>query len=511
MSRLTRNVLYNLTGQALVLVLSFVAVKFIFHRLGDDAFGLIYFNQLVAAVLVSVLQLGISASIVREVSAYLQSDPEYIRALVRTATLLYWLMYAVAAVVLYFAAPFLIEHWIRLSSMDQPTAVAILRVLGIAALLILPRLLYSGLLNGQQRMEFNNLIDVTVAAVQQIGIVAILAFHGGLFGVVYWIAGCYVLSIVTYFIFSLRFFPMGALAPGFSADAIRRNLRYVRNTMATSLLSLIHSQADKVVLSKLMPVVSFGLYSFASGTAGRAAFVTNAVAQAAFPSFSNLYHSGERKALMIQYRKLHDLLTFGLVPVFAAIPFAALPVFGYVFTPAAAQLLLLPVTFLSLGYYMNGTINMPYAFSLAIGRADIAARSNLVALITVLPVTVGLIAFYGLNGAAFSWVYYHLFLYVFMVPVVCRECLETSYPAWQGKVIKALLVAFVAYGAAWLAATSLATGMGLVAALVVGYITATLIFGAAAYNIIEPELRGTIVRSSRDLIARGVSVLQAVA
>ena len=88
--------------------------------------------------------------------------------------------------------------------------------------------------------------------------------------------------------------------------------------MAISLLSLVHNQAAQVIVSKLLPIGQFGFYGFASSTVNRGTFITGAVAQAAFPSFSNLSRAGNRSALLTQYRKLQDLLCYGTVPVFAA-------------------------------------------------------------------------------------------------------------------------------------------------------------------------------------------------
>ncbi len=64
MTRLTRNIIYNVAGQGLVLILSLIAVRFIFRRLGDDVFGIIFFNLVLTTVLASALELGISATIV---------------------------------------------------------------------------------------------------------------------------------------------------------------------------------------------------------------------------------------------------------------------------------------------------------------------------------------------------------------------------------------------------------------------------------------------------------------
>src|SRR5207248_5915560 len=86
------------------------------------------------------------------------------------------------------------------------------------------------------------------------------------------------------------------------------------------------------------------------------------------------------------------------------ISFAALPLFSYLFNPSAAHLLLLPTALLCLGWYMNGTLNVPYVFSLAAGKPEISSRSNFLALFIVLPITFVLVLTLGLTGAALSWV-----------------------------------------------------------------------------------------------------------
>src|ERR1700738_3379232 len=93
MSRVGRNVLYNFAGQSLLLLLGLVAVRFVFRQLGADALGIIYTAATVSAVLSGVLELGISATIVREVAANIVSDPVYVRHLIRTGSALYWLVY----------------------------------------------------------------------------------------------------------------------------------------------------------------------------------------------------------------------------------------------------------------------------------------------------------------------------------------------------------------------------------------------------------------------------------
>jgi O-antigen/teichoic acid export membrane protein len=490
MTRLTRNLIYNVAGQGLVLLLSLIAVRFIFRRLGDDTFGIIFFNLVLVAVLTSALELGVLSTIVREVSSHFESQPDYIRQLIRTASSLYWAAGLILVAVIWVTAPLLVTHWINLKTLDPDTAATTLRILSGTALVALPRGLYTSLFRGRQLMGWNNVIDVGTSAVQQGGILVLLLSGGQVYAVAAWISASAILGIVAYLIVAARLFGWRSLAPSFSMEVVRRNVAFTSHTMATSVLSLVHVQAAQVVVSKLLPIAQFGLYGFASSTVNRATIVSGAAAQAALPSFSSLYRSGDRAALLIQYRKLQDMLCYGTIPLFAGVIFAALPVYTYLFNATAAWLLLIPTAWLCLGYYMSGTVSVPYMFSLAVGRPDITMKTTLLALIFVLPVTIALIYFFGLPGAGFSWVFYHGFVYAYMVRRISAECLLIPPRDWYLHVAKVMACAAATYGLAWIAIV-VPTGYPLLA-LIIGYVVATLAFAAASLFLIGPDLKSTL-------------------
>ena len=505
MSKLSKNIIYNVVGQGLLLILGFVAVKYIFGQLGEDALGIIYFTLTLNALLCAALEMGICSTIVREVSARFNDEPGYIRDLIRTASLFYWSAYTLLALAIYIGAPILINEWIILKTMDEETATRVLQILGIAALVALPHSLYKSLFRGLQRMEINNIIDVATNGLQQFGTIVILFQGGGLSQIIYWFAVCFGLSILIDLFILVRFFSWKALIPGYSPLVVRRNLRYSSNMMSISILGMIHTHADKVIVSKLLSIGTLGFYGFASGAVSKATLVTGSIAQAAFPSFSALFQSGGRNGMMTQYRKLHDLLCFSTVPLFAAIPFAVLPLFSYLFNREVAQMLLVPITFLCVGYYMNGTLNVPYIFSLAVGKPEISARSNFYALFIVLPVTGLLIYFFGLAGAGFSWVFYHLFAYSYAVPRICSECLEIPVSEWYRHVLKIFFLASLTYGVAWILVVYVNTYT--LKALGLAYLAASLVFLVGSYHMIGGELRGTLLRLPLVLRMRSAEML----
>jgi len=490
MARLYKNIIYNLTGQGLLLVLGFVAIKYIFRQLGEDALGIIYFTAMMNAVLCAVLEMGICSTTVREVSAHFESDPNYIQDLIRTFSLFYWGIYVLLGVVIFFLAPILIGKWINLKTMDSATAIYVLRILGIASLVALPKSFYVSLFRGLQRMEFNNFIDVTTSALQQFGTILILAFGGNLFHVVYWFTACYGLRILTFLAVSAHFFSLRALVPSYSSAVAKRNLRFASRMASISIIASIHTQVDKIIISKLMSIGTVGYYGVAYGTASKGGLLTGAISQAVYPSFSALFKAGDRNGLITQYRKLQDLLCFGIVPIFAAIPFALLPLFSYMINEETAKLLLLPTTLLCVGFYMNGTLNIPYVFSLAVGKPGITARMNFYALFIVLPVTGLLIYFLGLTGAGLSWVFYHIFAYSYAVPRICCECLGISPWKWYLHVLGIFFVVSLSYGVAWIILELI--GSHSILLLAIAYSGGSIVFLIGAYFIIGEELRGAL-------------------
>ena len=497
MSRLSKNIIYNFCGQGLLIVLGFVAVKYIFKQLGEDALGIIYFTATMNAILCGVLEKGVYSISVREVSAHFNKEPEYIRDLIQTGSFFCWGVYLFFSIAVYLGAPILVNKWINLTTIDPSTAIYILRILGIASLVAFPLSFYASLLRGLQRMEFNNIIDVSASGLHQFGIVMILIAGGNILNVAHWIAICYGLRVVGYLGACSRFFSGQSFFPRYVHSVVKRNLKFASKMVSISVLAMVHKQADKVIISKLLPIGLLGCYGFVYGAISKAGLITSAIAQAAFPSLCSLFKGKGKTGLVPQYRKLQDLVCFITVPIFAVISFAALPLLTYVFNSEIAETLHLPVVLLSLGFYLNGTMAIPYRLVLATGKPEIVVRQILYAVFTVLPATLVTIYFWGLSGAALGWVLYFLFCYAYSVPKICSECLEK--PAWffYGHVLRVFLLTALTYGVAYriLVVVDIFT----ILSLFMAYIGASTIFLIGAYFMIGDELRKTALGHFRTL------------
>jgi O-antigen/teichoic acid export membrane protein len=358
-------------------------------------------------------------------------------------------------------------------------------------------------------MEFNNLIDVTTSGLQQFGAILILAFGGNVFHVVYGFAACYGLRVLVYFFVSARFFSLRALIPGCSLYVLGRNLNFASRMMSVSIISTVHTNFDKLIISRLLPIGAIGYYGIAYASVSKGMLLAGAVSQAAFPSFSALFRAGDNDSLLSQYWKLQDFICLGMVPILAVISFGLLPLFSYVFNEDIARLLLAPTILLCVGFYMNSTLNVPHVFSLAVGKPEIAARSNFYALFVVLPATAVLIYLWGLMGAGLSWIFYHVFGYFYGVPRICRECLKIPVWRWYSHVLKIFALAGLSYGAAGVILAT--TGSESIASLSLAYCLASVVFLAGSYFTVGQELQKTLCGILNRLRAEIANVLRVLA
>lgn len=491
MSRLTKNIVYNLLGQGLLFILSLISVRYIFRQLGEEVLGIIYFTVTVTA-LVSAINIGILAVTVREVSSHFKSDPGYILEFIRTVSLFFWGGYFLIATAFFFGTPLIVEKWINLGTMNVPTTITMLRILGIASFLTLPRSFYASLFQGLQRMEFNNSIDVATYAIQQFGIILILVLGGGLFHVIYWYAACFVFSILVYLVVSSRFFPAKIFLPKYSQTVIKRNFSFAVKMMFNSTTGVIHTQTDKVIISKLLPVGMLGYYSFAYGVAAKGGLFTGAVGQSALPSFSSLYSKGNRDGLMKQYWKLQDMICFVTVVFYAFVAYALLPLFSCIFNEQTAKMLFLPTALLCLGFYMNSTMTIPYYFSIATGKPGITMRFHLLALFTILPLTAVLIYLFGLIGGGLSLISFYLLAYLYPLPKICSQCLSIPSRRWFKHIGRIFILVFLTYGLAWFILWI--NNSYSILSLLVAYILATSAFLLGAWCIMSAELKESVLR-----------------
>jgi O-antigen/teichoic acid export membrane protein len=447
MSRLKKNIAYNMSGQFIVLGLSFISVKYIHGQLGADVLGIIFFTSMVNLLVSEVLQTGVATTTVREVSSHYESDKKYVRDYLRTGTSFYWGCFLLVTAVIVYAAPLFVEHWITLEELDKETAIHILRVLGVSSLIVLPRWHYVSMLRGIERMDWTALIDVLTTALQHAGTIFLIIQGYGVEVVVYWFGFCYVLRIGIYMAVCLFFFELSMMIPGFKSYVLGRNSKYTSRLIFSTVISAVLRQFDKIVLSKLLPIGAVGYYGFLNSGLSKTRIITSSVGQAAFPTLSKMFEGGEKEEMLKTYDKIQDLVVFSSVPLFAAAVYVGLPGLSFIFDTATAQDLFAPFLFLCLGLYLNAVLTIPQIFTLACGNSGIEAKQHILDALIYPAAAFFLILEYGLVGASLAMVLLQSLHVLYGLRRSYKECFKRSYLGFCLHQAKILLFACLVFGA----------------------------------------------------------------
>lgn len=493
-----RNIVFGIFSQGLLLLLSLIATRFVFRELGAEALGIISFSIMLTFLFIALSDIGMSLLITREVAAHRIRDRHYVEELVRSAATVSWFAFFVFSALIIVLIPWLIDRWLQIEVTDRASATLALQIISVALLLAIPRAIYGAVVAGHERVDLWNVANLWAVAVQQIGLIVVLTAGGGLFHVAVWFGVSAVLGLPPFLYLVGRLGGFRFLLPVWRAGALLRNLSFGWHLFANSLSGFLVTQADKWMISKFLPVSLLGYYGFAQGLVSKGGIVPGAIANAAFPALSAGITTLVDSAWCAQYRKLQDLTCYVCFPVAAATAMLGIVVTRFVFNAEVAELVWLPLLLLSIGQYLLSQLSVPYWLAIAAKRPDISLRTNLWALLLVVPTTIVLVYRYGLIGAAVAPALYAVWQLLYFVPRFCFQCLGMRASLWYLQAGYYFAIGLAAYGLPWLGAWMLGEGLSFTG-LVVAYILGTFVFLLAGWFRTGPDLRASLLHSMRAL------------
>ncbi len=481
---LRRNVLANFAGRGWLALMNLLFVPVYIRYLGPEAYGLIGLFASLWAVL-SLLDLGLSATLNREL-ARMSADDRAGRAardLVRTLELIYWGTGAVIGAGVLLAAP-LAARWVNTERLPASAVRQSLLLMGMVMALSWPFALYSGGLLGLQRQVLLNGINIGVATVRGVGAVLVLALVSptvqAFFG---WQLLVAALRTVLTGRALWRSLPSVGERARFRRTHLNRIWRFAVGLSGIAVLSVILTQLDKLVLSRLLSLEMFGYYALAAVVAASLECVVSPLFAAMFPRFSRLVATGDRHELARLYHRACQLMALLVLPVAVMVSLFSEELLRIwtrdAVTVAHTHRL---VSLLIAGSALNALVNLPYALQLAHGWTTLALWQNVVAVVLLVPLLIGASLRYGGTGAAVVWIVLNGGYVLFGVPVMHTRLLPGEQWRWYGQDVAMPLAAALAV----ILPARLAFPAQLGAPAAVGLLGLILLLGVAAAGVVTP-------------------------
>ena len=172
-----------------------------------------------------------------------------------------------------------------------------------------------------------------------------------------------------------------------------------------SLLGFLLMQADKIVISKTLPLEQLGYYTLAATGAGGLLQLITPMNTAVFPRLTEHVARSEPKALAGAYIRSCEWMAAAIVAPALVLTFFAEPTLLLWTGDAPLSRSVAPLlSLLALGTLLNGLMNLPYMLQLAHGWISFSVKTNLIAVSVVVPLLLWAVPRYGSIGAASVWV-----------------------------------------------------------------------------------------------------------
>lgn len=403
---LKKNVVANYIGYAWRTAINLAFVPVYVRFLGVEAYGLIgVFASL--QILFGLLDIGLRPALSREMArASAGAVPgESLRDLLRSVEVISVGTALFTAGVIGAISGWLAHEWVQPEALSRETVAHAFMLMGVVTGLRFMEGLYTACLVGMQRQVMENALSSTMAGVRAFGAVGVLMFvSDSILAFFVWqvFVSCLtslLLGVATY----IRL-PATSRRARFSWPALQSVWRFAVGTLAIMVLSIILTQADKVLLSRLLPLETFGYYALAAVVAGSLTSVAAPIITAFYPRFTHLVAVKDEAGLRTAYHQASQLIAVVAGSVAITLIAFAEPLLLIWTGDARLATAVAPImAFLVLGTLFNSLMMIPYHLQLAHGWLSLSIRINIVAVLIVVPAILLAVPRYGATGAAAIW------------------------------------------------------------------------------------------------------------
>jgi len=429
------NALANYLGQAVTTLVGIVFVPFYLQYLGAEAYGLVGFF-VVLQLWLGLLDVGLSPMLNREV-ARARANPDGFtgfRQILRSVELIFAGIAVVTGLMMTLTSPLLAVHWFKVQSLDPAEVSQCVMLMGWMIGLRFFASIYRTALNGMEAQVSLNAINIGFALAKALGSLAVLRFVSNtplaffLFQLLLGILEPIVLAQRSY-----RVFPpaTGRIGLVFAKAQLVAAMPFGLSIAYTSILWLLLSQLDRLLLSGLLPLTEYGYFSLVTALTSAVALAASPLSSALIPRLTFLHSKGDIDQLIRLYRNATQLTAVLMIPLTGMVA-----LFGkelmYAWTGnLAAATWAAPIIF----WYMLGNTFLTftaYQYYLQYAYGDLALNVKINTLQAIIGAPLIIFAAYrfGAGGTAIVWCVLQAVTFLVYPPLVQGRLTPGLYRPW---------------------------------------------------------------------------------
>lgn len=435
MTLLKRNIIASYAGQMYVTLIGIVLVPMYVRYMGAEAYGLIGFFALLQAWF-ALLDMGLTPTMARETARFRSSavDALSLRSLLRS---LEWIFIGTAllgAALIISGSGFFATRWLRVRQLPVKE---VQHALVLIAMIIAIRWvsdLYRGVINGFERLIWLSGFNIAISTVRFVLVIPFFIYVGAsptqFFGyqLVLAIFELTLLVIETY-----RLMPEmdeGQKLPS-SWQPLRGALHFSFAIAFASLVWVLATQTDKLMLSKLLPLSEYAYFTLAVLVASGVLVISAPISAALIPRMVRLNADGDEASLIHLYRNSSQMVAVVVIPTTLVLAiFSEHVLWAWTGDVEIARNAAPVLTLYALGNGILALGAFPYYLQYAKGDLKLHLIGSALFVVVLIPSLIWTTIRYGMIGAGYAWLGANAGFFVFWVPKVHRRFAKGLHKLW---------------------------------------------------------------------------------
>jgi len=398
---IAKNTIFNLVGQVLPMAIGVLTIPYIVRGLGTAQYGILSIAMMLLGYF-NIFDLGLGRATVKFVAENL--DPENIHKvpeLIWTSLALLVGLGIIGAALSALFVPVSVTHFFKMPHELAGQARIALFVLCASMPVVLGNNALRGVLEATQRFDLVNYVKVPSSVLFYLAAALAIPFGAHVAAIVCLLVAVRLVSTLAYLFLCFRTIPGLRSSFRVSRASLGPLATFGGWIMVTNVTGPVFGYIERFMIASLLSVSMLTFYSAPYELVSKLLIFPMSVVPSLFPYFS--YH-GNRKSSEVSEMTSRTLkyLLLVLTPPVAIFIFFARDIMQLWLGPQFAQASTVVLQLTTLICFVSAFAYVPYTSVQALGRPDLKAILDLIALPTYCVVAWWLIKHDGINGAAFA-------------------------------------------------------------------------------------------------------------
>jgi len=428
------NIAANFASSIWIALLNIFFVPYYLSYIGVESYGLIGIFSSIQAFIV-LLDFGLSPTLNRELArlSVVEDKTREMHDIKRTLEIPNWICAVFIALLLCLLAPLIARYWLNPKDLSVETLTQTLIIIAVNIALQFSVNFYTGGLMGLQKQLSLSLINTVCGTLRTVGAFLVLVYvTRTIQRFLLWQGLIALLQVVLMALTLKSSLPEASGKGRFQKDSLRKIWRFAAGMTGLTIVSLILTQTDKVILSRMLNLEAFGYYTLAVTIASMAiGMVASSITHAVYPQFSGLVSLADETALRELYHRSCQVMSVFIFPVMiilALFSYDILLIWTRKEDIAANTYLLLSLV--AIGNGLQSLMWLPHTLQLAHGWTKLAFYLNVTAIVFLVPLMIFGVYQYGAVGGAAVWVILNAFYIFTDVQIMHRRILKGAKTKW---------------------------------------------------------------------------------